>query len=167
MKDSPKMAVFTLLLAAGAFSYMISEHAMAQDTDQPVADATLKLSGTLVAAGVGYKWGRGTLSYQGQELEFCIHGMSLGDVGAAKLTAYGVVYNLKSLDDFSGKYFAMSVGVAIARGESASLLQNERGVTIELESKVKGLRLTMAGTSLRIELQGSRGCAIHRGTSAS
>jgi hypothetical protein len=50
-------------------------------------DATVKLSGGVVAAGVGYKWGRGTLSYQGQQLKFCIRGLSVGDVGIANLSA--------------------------------------------------------------------------------
>ena len=157
-----------LLLAAPLSSCAVSERSLAQDTGQEQqADATVRISGKLLAIGVGYKWGRGTLSYHGDEVSFCIHGISLGDVGAAQLTAEGVVYNLRSLDDFSGKYLAMSVGGAIARGESASVLQNERGVTIELESKVKGLRLTLAGTDLRIALAGSRSCAVHDGAKAS
>jgi hypothetical protein len=61
----------------------------------------------------------GTLNYQGQQFEFCIRGLSIGDVGAARLAAEGAVFNLKSLDDFSGKYFALSGGFALARGESA------------------------------------------------
>ena len=31
-------------------------------------DATVKLSGGVLAAGIGYKWGHGTLNYQGQDL---------------------------------------------------------------------------------------------------
>lgn len=167
MKNTVRLTCLALLLAQ-ILSCAVSERATAQDTDQKeLPDATLRISGALLAVGVGYKWGRGTLSYQGQDLGFCIHGMSLGDVGAAKLTAQGVVYNLKSLDDFSGKYVAMSVGAAIARGESASVLQNERGVTIELESKVKGLRVTIAGTELGIAFEGSPGCSIRKDTTAS
>jgi hypothetical protein len=86
-------------------------------------DATVKLSGGVLAAGIGYKWGHGTLYYQGQELKFCIRGLSVGDVGAANLAAEGAVFNLKSLDDFPGKYFALSGGFAIARGESAAILK--------------------------------------------
>ncbi|HMK86401.1 MAG TPA: hypothetical protein VK437_10620, partial [Steroidobacteraceae bacterium] len=39
-------------------------------------DATLKLHGGSVAAGIGYVWGHGTLSYQGNEHKFSISGVS-------------------------------------------------------------------------------------------
>jgi hypothetical protein len=74
VKHSLRMTLVTMLLAAEVSSYPVSERAMAQDSDQELPDATLRISGTLLAAGVGYKWGRGTLDYQGQELKFCIHG---------------------------------------------------------------------------------------------
>ena len=91
--------------------------------DQPSPPAekpagTVTLTGGLVAVGVGYKWGRGTLSYQGNTLDFCIRGLSIGEVGAASMDARGNVYNLQSAGDFSGKYFAISGGFTIARGEN-------------------------------------------------
>jgi hypothetical protein len=118
------------------------------------------MSGGLIAVGVGYGWGHGTLSYQGTEQTFCVRGLSLGDVAAASLKAEGLVFNLNSLNDFSGRYFAMSTGVALARGESAALLKNERGVTMQLESKVRGLRFNFAASGLRITLAGQQGCSV-------
>jgi len=127
-------------------------------------DATVKLSGGVVAAGVGYKWGRGTLSYQGQQLKFCIRGLSVGDVGIANLSAQGAVFNLKSPDDFSGKYFAMSTGVAIAVGESAAILKNQRGVMMELELREVGVRFNIAATGLKIVMANSPGCKLRKTT---
>jgi hypothetical protein len=125
---------------------------------EPTVDATVNMSGGLVALGVGYGWGHGTISYQGMERTFCIHGLSIGDVGAADLKAQGVVFHLQSLRDFPGKYFALSTGVALVRGESGAVLKNEHGVTMQLEAKVAGLRFNIAASGMRITLAGHHGC---------
>lgn len=129
-----------------------------QTPARPTLDGTVKLKGGLVAAGIGYKWGRGTLTYQGQELKFCIHGLSVGDVGAVSLAAQGSVYNLKSPDDFSGKYFALSSGFAIARGASAAILKNQHGVMMELELLETGLHFDLAANGLKIVMANQPGC---------
>jgi hypothetical protein len=122
-------------------------------------DATVKMTGGLVAVGMGYGWGHGTISYQGTDQTFCVHGLSLGEVAAASLKAEGLVFNLNSLKDFSGRYFAISAGVALVHGESAAMLKNERGVTMQLETQVRGLRFNIATSGLRIALAGEQGCA--------
>jgi hypothetical protein len=129
-----------------------------RDATPATLSGTVKLSGGLVAVGVGYRWGHGTLSYQGNSLDFCIHGLSVGDVGAASLNARGNVYNLDSAEDFAGKYFAISGGFTIARGESLTLLKNQRGVMLELESLDTGLRFDMAAAGVRIVMAGGHGC---------
>jgi hypothetical protein len=133
----------------------------AYDPDHPppaTLDGTVKLSGAVLAAGVGYKWGHGTLTYQGQQFKFCIHGLSVGDVGIASLDAQGNVYNLKSLENFGGNYFALSGGFAIAVGESAAILKNKNGVMMELELLEKGIRFNIAATGLKIVLANQHGC---------
>ena len=122
-------------------------------------DATLTLSGGLVGAGIGYSWGHGTLSYHGQSLAFCVHGIALGEIGAANVKAEGKVFNLKSLDDFPGDYLAISTGAAIARGGSSALLKNKHEVTIELTAQTKGLRLDFSANGLRIALEHEKGCS--------
>jgi hypothetical protein len=128
--------------------------------DEPLKfDATVKMTGGLVAVGLGYGWGHGTVSYQGTEQAFCVRGLSVGDFALANLKAQGLVFHLNSLSDFSGRYFAMSTGVAVARGESAAILKNEHGVTMQLETAVRGLRFNLAASSLRIILAGQQGCS--------
>jgi hypothetical protein len=114
----------------------------------------------VLAAGLGYSWGHGTLSYQGQQYKFCIRGLSIGDVGAASLDAQGNVYNLKSLEDFAGKYFALSGGFAAVRGESAAIVKNKNGVMMELETLVTGLRFNISATGLKIRLADQQGCKV-------
>jgi hypothetical protein len=125
---------------------------------QARADATVRMTGGSVGVGVGYSWGRGVVHYGDSDLVFCIRGLSVGDVGAAHLRADGFVFNLHSLEDFSGKYFAMSAGAAVAGGQSATLLKNERGVTMQLDTKVQGIRFNLAASGVSITLAGQRGC---------
>jgi len=115
-------------------------------------DATVKLTGGIVAAGVGYKWGHGTLTYQGQQFRFCVRGLSVGDVGAASLDARGNVDNLKAPEDFVGKYFALSGGFAI--GRSAPLPTQPPGAvnpsgTVPLDARGG----TLIENAIRVQLQ--------------
>ena len=101
------------------------------------------------------------MNFQGQQLKFCVRGFALGDAGVVSVDAQGNVYNLKSLDDFAGKYLALSGGFAIARGESAAILKNKRGVMLELEMLETGIRFNMAASTLKISLADRPGCKIH------
>ncbi len=152
---SPVIAI-VLALLAGA-SQAADETAQVQ-TPARSLDATVEMSGAVVAAGIGYEWGHGTLSYHGRDFRFCIHGLSVGDVGAADLKATGLVFNLNHLHDFAGKYFAASMGVALVGGESAAVLKNQHGVTMQLETKIKGLRFNIAAAGLRISLARHNEC---------
>lgn len=122
-------------------------------------DGTVTLSGKVVAAGVGYNWGHGILKYQGQELPFCIRGLSVGDVGAVELKAEGSVFNLKSIGDFAGKYFQVSTGVTIARGATTALLKNKHGVMMQLELQEVGVRFNIAASGMNVLLGTQHGCS--------
>jgi hypothetical protein len=139
----------------------------AQDASNPAAseespdglngaesDGSLNLVGGTVAAGIGYSWGHGNLSYGGQSHPFKISGVSIVDVGAANISASGRVYNLKNLADFNGNYVAMTAGVAVAGGGSAAYLKNEHGVVIKLHSSDVGLRFALAADGLKVKLAG-------------
>src|SRR5438309_5306481 len=66
----------------------------AAGAEDKTPDATLRLSGGSVAAGVGVHWGGGTLNYKGKEYPIDVKGLSVGDVGVTKVEASGKVYNL-------------------------------------------------------------------------
>ena len=123
-------------------------------------DGTIKLSAELVAVGMGYGWGQGTLSYQGADYIFCVRGLSFGEIAVANLQAEGLVYNLHSLENLPGRYLTFSTGAALVRGESAAMLKNEHGVTMQLEAKVRGVRLNIAASRLTIILAGQQGCSV-------
>jgi len=113
----------------------------------------------MVAAGVGYKWGRGVLTFHGQMHGFCVRGLSIGDVGAAVLSTRGSVFNMSSLGQFPGRYLEISAGAGLAVGRTVALLKNPRGVTIALETKVMGLRYSIAASGIDVVMAGDPGCA--------
>src|SRR5256712_13448416 len=52
-------------------------------------DATLTLSEGSVAAGIGFTWGKGRLSYKGKTYSIKVDGLSVGEVGVTRATARG------------------------------------------------------------------------------
>jgi len=133
--------------------------ALAQtDSSAPVAadaqpDATVSLKAGSVAAGIGYTWGNGDLSYGGDTHKFSISGVSVVDVGVTDITASGVVYNLKSLSDFAGNYVAASAGITIAGGGSAVYLKNEHGVVMKLIATDVGLKFNLSADGVHVTLK--------------
>jgi len=136
------MTVAALGLAAGA--------AIAEDR---VPDATVKLTGGSIAAGVGVEWGSGTVTYHGKDYPISVKGLSVGGVGATSIDASGKVYNLKKLEDINGKYTTLNTGVTAAQGVGVTAMSNPNGVTIELVSTTQGVALSLGGGGVEMSIQ--------------
>jgi hypothetical protein len=126
----------------------------------PVAEGSIPsgyvwLSGGVVAVGIGYSWGHGTLynSRDQKEYKFKISGVSVADVGAAGINAEGEVYNLASPADLNGDYSAVTAGVTIIEGGSVAYLKNNKGVVIKLHSQTGGLRFNLSANGMHVTLQ--------------
>ena len=126
--------------------------AVAVAGDKP-PDATVRLSQGSVAAGVGWSWASGELMYQGKTYHFKAEGLSVAEVGVTKAEATGNVYNLKSLDDFTGVFAAASAEGTAVKGAGVSSLRNAKGVVINLKSETKGANLKIAASGLKFELE--------------
>jgi hypothetical protein len=125
-------------------------------THQSKPDATLRLSGGSFAAGIGFSWGSGTLTYKGRDYPVSVNGLSLGKVGITGVSAYGEVYNLKHLQDFNGHYHASGAGrrgVTLASGQSATAMRNQAGVLVLVSAMQRGVdvNLTGAGVDMKIK----------------
>ena len=119
-------------------------------------DATLRLSGGSLAAGIGFSWGKGTLTYKGKDYPVSVNGLSLGKVGINSASAYGEVYNLKKLQDFNGHYHAGGAGrrgVTLASGQSATAMTNQAGVTVLLSSTQRGVDVNLGGAGVDMKLK--------------
>lgn len=119
----------------------------------PAADATIRFSGGSVAAGIGWSWGKGTLTYKGKDYPVSVKGLSLGKLGITGVTATGEVVNLKKLQDFDGNYTGVGAGITLAGGRSAVTIKNQNGVRVRVISTTRGADLTvgMGGVDLRIK----------------
>ena len=117
------------------------------------ASGTVTIESKSVALGVGVSWGDGKLNYEGATRTFSIRGLSVVDLGIAKVSARGKVFNLKKVEDFTGTYAAAQAGAAVGGGMSVVVLRNQNGVVLELTSTQTGVKLTLAGEGIEVKLQ--------------
>ncbi|HME68513.1 MAG TPA: hypothetical protein VKM54_01430 [Myxococcota bacterium] len=116
-------------------------------------NATLQLTGGAVAAGVGFSWGSGTLTFRGKQYPVSVAGLSVGDVGIVRATAKGDVYGLQKVQDFDGTYTAYAVGSTIGGGGSIATLRNQNGVVIKIVATTQGLKLTLSASGVRMTIE--------------
>jgi len=138
------------LVAVGSLVSLVAGLVGAQDKKP---DAVVELSEGSVAVGIGFSWGKGTLTYQGKKYPVKVDGLSVGEVGINRATARGNVYDLKKLDDFSGNYTAGGVGATAGGGAGATIMRNQNGVVIEMVSTTQGASLKLAASGLRLVLE--------------
>jgi hypothetical protein len=117
-------------------------------------EGTISFRGGAIAIGVGFQWGNGTLTYQGQQYQYRMNGLSVLDVGASSVTGSGTVRNLYKVADFSGNYVAATAGATVAGGGSVTSLRNQNGVVIDGITTAQGVRLTLAPGGVSITLTG-------------
>ena len=115
-------------------------------------DGTIELSGGKVAAGIGYRWGSGTLIFHGKSYPLNVSGIGLGSVGVSKYTATGHVTGLKNANDINGVYAAVGAGLTLGGGASIAEMKNNNGVTIQLDSTSEGLSVSVATTGAQISI---------------
>ena len=137
------------LVGVGSLVAVLAGLAVAQGSKP---DATLNLSGGWVAAGIGYSWGNGTLSYNGKTYPVRIEGLSVGAVGVTFATAKADVFNLAKVEDFSGNYAAVGVGATVGGGGGATVLRNQHGVEIKLLSTTQGASVMVGVEGIRLTL---------------
>jgi hypothetical protein len=115
-------------------------------------DATLDLSGSRGAVGVGFVQASGTLHFQGKDYPVDVKGLTVGEVGGGTVTAIGEVYNLSKLNDVNGNYAAVSAGAALGGGGEGTAMQNQNGVVIKLRTTTQGadVNLSIDGFALKV-----------------
>jgi hypothetical protein len=116
-----------------------------------VGHITLEIKG--VGAIFGVSWGHGVLYFRGKRYPLRIEGLSLGDIGFAKISARGKVYNLRRPMDITGTYGALGAGVALAGGVAGLAMQNEQGVVIDISATQQGIKLNLGPQGLTITMR--------------
>ena len=142
--------IFLTFLVIGSVALGLMSRAQAQE-EKP--DGTVKISSGSVAAGVGFSWGGGVLTYQGKDYPFDVSGLSVADVGISKAEAAGTVSHLKKLEDFNGNYTGVSAGATIAGGGGGMALKNQNGVVLNLVGTTQGLKFKLGVDGVKITLK--------------
>jgi len=140
-----KVSLLALVITQSFFSLAFAEE------EKP--DATLTLSEGQVAAGIGWSWGKGVLTYNGKSHPFKVDGLSVGDVGITKADAVGKVYHLKNLTDFNGTYAAAAAEGTVGGGAGVSAMKNGNGVVLQLKSTTQGVNFKLAGAGVKFTLE--------------
>jgi hypothetical protein len=138
------------VLLAGLVGLVVVSGALAQDSK---VSGTVTLESKSVALGVGVTWGDGVLSFQGKTYKFAVSGLTVADLGVAKVSAQGEVKDLKKVDDFAGTYAAVTAGAAAGGGASVLAMKNQHGVSMILKATGQGVRLALASQGLEIKLK--------------
>src|SRR5215813_6735629 len=132
---------------------LIGLSALVVGDEKKTPDGTVKLSEGSVAAGIGWSWGHGTLTYQGKDYRVKVEGLTVGEVGMTNAKAKGNVYNLKKVEDFNGVYAAGGAGATAGKGAGAAALTNANGVSLLLTSITKGASLKIAAEGLKLTIE--------------
>ncbi len=116
---------------------------------------TIEWEGGTAAFGFGVSWGDGVLHYGGYDYPFSITGLDVADVGGAKVTGSGKVYNLTKPEELNGTYAGAGIGLTVAGGGSAGIVQNQNGIRIDLLSTGQGLRAWAGAGGINVDLPAS------------
>ena len=122
---------------------------------QDVPDATIEFSGGSLAAGIGFTWGRGILTFQGKHYPVSVNGLSIVQVGLSSYSASGAVYHMTQVTDINGIYTAVAAGVAVAGGASALAMKNSKGVVIQMVSTHIGVNFSLSAKGVTITQNGA------------
>ena len=150
MNNLKKIAILVLVIAAmTGFTQAAKHHSGGPD-------ATLRLSGGSFALGIGFRWGSGTLTYQGKNYPVKVNGLSIGKVGMTGVSAIGEVFNLKHLQDFNGHYDvggAGTRGVTLGAGKTGTIMSNQAGVIVRVSSTQQGVAVNATGGGVDLQLK--------------
>jgi len=132
------IAVATLVLTVGL--------AWAEDTTGRVTIETMS-----AGAGLGVTWGDGVLEYRGEKYPFTVKSFDVGDIGVAKVIANGVVFNLKSVEDFSGMFAAVVASGTFGGGAGSGAMYNNK-VSMVWTGTNQGLNVSLAHSGVNVQL---------------
>jgi hypothetical protein len=127
---------------------IVSSASIAGSHEGPSATVTIKE--TEVGLLLGGDWGHGTITYNGVNSMFHLGGVKLGGIGVTVSEVSGDVYGLTKIEDFPGIYFKAEAGATAVEGGVGTWVKNDKGVSIHLKAKSKGLALSIGVEGLSI-----------------
>jgi hypothetical protein len=131
-----------------AVTVVILAAAPAWAAEETTAKVTIEAMS--VGAGLGFTWGDGVLEYRGERYPFKVSGFSIGEVGVAKTAARGLVFNLKSAEEFPGLFMAALAGGTLGGGASYGATHNQNNVSMVWTAANQGLNFSLAHAGVKV-----------------
>ena len=147
MKNRKSSILCFVLMAAVVF---FTSSTMASDLKP---SGTVSIDSKTVALGIGIQWGNGVLKFNDKEYPFKVNGLSVIDIGISDISASGVVYELKKIEDFAGTFTAVEASIALGGGVGAATMKNQNGVHMQLQSTKSGIQLKLAPEGLKVKMK--------------
>ena len=97
--------------------------------------------------------GGGVLHFHGHNYPFKIGGISVGTIGGSHTRGYGTVYNMRSIDQFTGTYSKFAASATLVNGSGGVQLKNGNGVVLELHTNSQGLQLSANAGGVDIKMK--------------
>ena len=119
--------------------------------DEPSATISIKL--TSASAILGASWGEGVLTFGARTYSFEVKGLKVLAVGITKASVNGDVYKLTQVTDLAGTYKdASQAGLTFfEKGEKDIVVQNEKGVVLNIKGTATGMNLALVEGGLTIK----------------
>ncbi len=126
--------------------------ARAEEARKP--SGTVVINETQFGLIVGGSVGGGELTYKGKKYPFKIGGISLGaNIGISKLAAAGEVYDLTDIAKFPGTYAKLDGNITLGGGVGGTVLKNEHGVVMRLQSTQEGLQFNLGASGVTVKME--------------
>jgi hypothetical protein len=119
----------------------------------PIPSGKVSIESNSIALAVGVNWGEGLLTFKGKGKLFAVDGLTLVDVGIAKATAGGEVYNLTDVSQFEGTYLPSEAGFALAGGMGGISMRNKNGVVLHLRAVSEEGLLQLGRSGMTVKLR--------------
>lgn len=141
------------LLALGVISATAATVPANADNKRKWLSGNIVLETKSIGFIVGAQWGTGHLRYKGRAYRVRIRVFEAGVIGAQVTTFTGKVWNMRSLKDIEGTYAAAGAAGALGAGAAIVVMENSKGVIIELKGTSAGLAAKLAGKGFDIRLR--------------
>jgi hypothetical protein len=113
---------------------------------------TISVELTSASALLGAAWGQGVLTFGDRTYAFKVKGLKVLAVGLKKASVNGEVYNLINAADLAGTYKEASKGgLTLVKKKGAAVVENDKGVVINVLGSVKGMDVGLAKGGLTVK----------------
>jgi hypothetical protein len=145
-----KVPVFAALALCALLAVCVNRDAHGQS---PTPSGKISIESNSIALAVGVNWGDGRLIFKGKHQLFAVNGLTLVDIGIAKASAVGEVYNLTDVSQFEGTYLAGEPGFALAGGMGGIAMRNKNGVVLHMRGDSEEALLQLAPSGVTIKFR--------------